>query len=96
MHDIATPCDRAQCSGAVETTIDVTAAMATQGPRPITAIRFAVRSYEFPTSRHRLRGCQQTLPDWWSIESHAFRFLLNVGDSERCSRARIAAEVSSG
>jgi hypothetical protein len=97
MHDVAAPRDRAECSGAVETTIDLTAAMATQGPWPIAVTWFTVRSDQLPGSSHRLQWMSADVTSLVDQRKPRIPFLAQLAELRwgfRC--VLIAAEVSSG
>src|SRR5260221_7594784 len=60
--DIAAPGDGAQRGGAVETTVDAAAAVATQRPRLSTGVPLAVGIDKYPGLAHRRACCRKTQP----------------------------------
>jgi hypothetical protein len=62
--DITAPGDGAQRGGAVETTVDAAAAVATQRPWLSTGVRLAVGIDKYPGLAHRSACCRKAQPAW--------------------------------
>jgi hypothetical protein len=60
--DIAAPGDGAQRGGAVETTVDAAATVATQRPWLSASVRFAVGTDKYPGLAHRSARCRKAQP----------------------------------